>query len=102
MAFERNEEIDLIKGMDLEEYLAEFGFHPEREQNKKAWYKSPISNEKTASFFIDKNTNRYKDFSSQTGGSIIDFTINYMGVTYPEAVKFLRERLYKRCYGLKN
>lgn len=97
MQLTRQEEIELIKStIKIDEWLASFSIYPERESNDKKWYKSPLRNERTASFVVDINTNRWRDFGTNVGGSIIDLVQHMLGVDYRETLINLRKTLYQK------
>jgi len=50
----------------------------------------PFHNEKTPSFVINRKTNKYKCFGCQARGSVIDFIMNKMSLTLPEAINWLK------------
>ncbi len=58
--------------------------------------KSPFSNEKTPSFFIFPKNDNFKDFSSGKAGDAITFLMEYDGLNYVEAIRFLA-----RKYGIE-
>lgn len=75
---------------DIVEYLKSVGI---REANilkgYEYWYHSPISgSDKTPSFRVDTRTNRWKDFSTDMGGSLVDLGIILKNCSVSQ---FLRE-----------
>jgi DNA primase len=97
MNLSRQEELELIKStIQIDEWLANFAIFPDRENAGKKWYKSPLRDEKTASFVVDTNTNRWRDFGTQKGGSIIDLAMEFLNCSYIETVQNLRKTLYKK------
>ncbi len=50
---------------------------------------SPFTNEKTPSFFVVPSKGIYKCFSSGKGGDAISFVMEYDGLSYMEALKYL-------------
>lgn len=57
------------------EFLRANGFSPNRENDKEAWFLSPIRNEHDASFKVSKSLNRWYDHGAGKGGNIIDLVI---------------------------
>lgn len=58
------------------DYLASINHHPKRIVNQNQfWFLSPLRNEKTASFKVDKTINRWFDFGSGKGGNLVDLTL---------------------------
>lgn len=62
---------------DIVDYLNSLGYQPEKIRNQNYWYKSPLRNEKTASFKVDRKLNRWYDFGTGRGGTLIDFATLY-------------------------
>jgi len=65
------------KQIDLVDYLATLGYQPQRIRNNDYWYLSPLREEKTASFKIDRRLNLWYDHGSRQGGDLIDFGTLY-------------------------
>ncbi|NNF20976.1 MAG: DNA primase, partial [Saprospiraceae bacterium] len=57
---------------------------------------SPFTNEKTPSFFVVPAKGIYKCFSSGKGGDAINFIMEYDGLSYTEALKYLAAK-----YGIE-
>jgi hypothetical protein len=70
--------------MDMVEYLAQVGFTPQRISGPNHWYYSPLHNEKTASFKINRKINCWYDHGIGQGGNLIDFGIRYHQCTIKE------------------
>jgi len=75
--------------IDLVEYLATLGHHPTKMYNNDYWYISPLRNEKTASFKINKKMNVWYDHGTGKGGNLIDFGKVYYGCTVGQLLKKL-------------
>ena len=69
--------IDEIKQMDMVNYLSKLGYQPSKIRSVDYWYLSPLRNEKTPSFKINRKINRWFDHGLGKGGNIIDFGILY-------------------------
>ncbi|MEJ0080840.1 MAG: toprim domain-containing protein [Puia sp.] len=69
--------INQAKEMDMVEYLSRLGHEPQRISGKSYWYLSPLHDEKTASFKINRNLNRWYDFAEGKGGNLVDFGVLY-------------------------
>jgi len=81
--------IEKAKDIDLVDYLATLGHHPTRISKPHYWYKSPLHDERTPSFKVNRQLNKWYDFSEGKGGNLVDF-----GVLYHRCnVKDLLERL---------
>ncbi|MHB1921198.1 MAG: toprim domain-containing protein [Chitinophagaceae bacterium] len=66
-----------IKEIDLVDYLDSLGFQPYRVNRQDYWYLSPLREELVPSFKINRSLNRWYDFGTGEGGSLIDFGIKY-------------------------
>jgi DNA primase len=53
--------------------------------------KSPFSNEKTASFYVDDTLGIWKDFSSNKGGGVIKYLQEKENYSVKEAIEFLKD-----------
>lgn len=58
--------------IQIADFLAKSGIKPTTTKGRNLVYISPIRNEKTASFFVYPDQNRWHDFGSGTGGKLID------------------------------
>lgn len=77
------------RAIDLVDYLAGLGFQPAKIRGHNFWYYSPFRNERTPSFKINRNLNRWYDFGEGAGGSLIDFAIRLNGCTIGELLDSL-------------
>ncbi|KGE73927.1 DNA primase [Spirochaeta lutea] len=57
------------------------------------WGLSPFKNEKTPSFTVTPEKNAYYCFSTQKGGGVVQFVMEMEGLTYPEALEYLAQKL---------
>ena len=78
-----------VKQLDMVEYLEKLGYQPQKIRNNDYWYLSPLRDEKTASFKVNKKLNAWYDFGLGQGGNIIDFGILYHNCTVSELLKKL-------------
>lgn len=77
----------LIKSIDIVEYISQF---VELEQRgTEFWGLSPFKDEKTPSFSVRKETNRFFDFSSGIGGNVYTFVRYFNNCSPREAVDIL-------------
>ena len=67
--------VQQAKEMDMVDYLSALGYQPNKINGKNYWYLSPLHDEKTASFKVNRNLNRWYDFAEGKGGNLIDFGI---------------------------
>jgi len=65
------------KEMDIVNYLSLLGHEPTKIRNNDYWYISPLREEKTPSFKVNRNLNRWYDHGLGKGGNLIDFGIEY-------------------------
>lgn len=63
-----------------------------RRQGNEYVGKSPFTNEKTPSFFVNPEKGVYHCFSSNKGGGVFSFLMEMEKLTFREAVEFLAER----------
>ncbi len=66
---------DEAKKIDMVDYLAKAGHHPQRIRDNNYWYLSPLRDERTASFKINRKINRWYDFGIGKGGNLVDFAL---------------------------
>jgi hypothetical protein len=77
------------KHIDMVDYLASLGYHPAKFKNEDYWYLSPLRDERTPSFKINRKQNIWYDHGIGQGGNVVDF-----GVLYHRcSVKELLEKL---------
>ena len=61
-----------VDKMNIAGVLMSNGINPEKANSQSFWFCSPLRNEKTASFKVDRVKNVWYDYSSGTGGRLID------------------------------
>lgn len=81
------------KEMDMVNYLSALGHEPSKIRNNDFWYLSPLRDEKTPSFKINRKLNRWYDHGLGKGGNLIDFAIRYHGCTVGELLESLSGNL---------
>src|SRR5919199_1336957 len=64
-----------VRQMDIVSYLSSLGYQPSKIRNHDYWYHSPLRNEKTPSFKVNRKLNRWYDHGIGKGGNLIDFAI---------------------------
>lgn len=62
--------------------------------NKLQARENPIREEKTSSFFVYRDTQKWFDFGSGEGGDVIDFIENIMNLDKAGAISFLQEKYH--------
>lgn len=73
--------IEEARQTDMVDYLSKFGYEPAKVRGIDYWYLSPLREEKTPSFKINRKLNRWYDHGLGKGGNIIDFAILYNNCT---------------------
>jgi hypothetical protein len=82
---------DDAKQIDLVDYLASLNHHPKKIRGNDYWYLSPLRNEKTASFKVDRKKNLWFDHGTGKGGDLIDFGTRYHNSPVTELLKKLSD-----------
>lgn len=84
--------IEQVKQVPITSYLLSKNFFPAAKQDGKNQYSycSPITNENTASFFVNEKENVFNDFSSGEKGDIIRLAMILERINFPTAVKRLQ------------
>ncbi|TRW25968.1 DNA primase [Flavobacterium zepuense] len=77
------------KKIDLINYLKSIGYEPEKIRGDDFWYLSPLRNENTPSFKVNRKLNVWYDHGVGKGGTIIDFGINYFRCSVAEFLQLL-------------
>jgi hypothetical protein len=75
--------------IDLVDYLASLGYQSQKVKNQDYWYLSPLRDEKTPSFKVNRQLNVWYDHGTGKGGDLIDFGTLYFNCS----VSDLLERL---------
>jgi Toprim-like/CHC2 zinc finger len=79
------------KQIDLIDYLAALGHYPKKVHNKDYWYLSPLREEKTPSFKVNRSLNAWYDHGIGKGGNIIDFGVLYFNCTVSDFLEHLSQ-----------
>lgn len=74
---ERSLSIHEAKQINLVDYLATLGHQPQKIRNSDYWYLSPLREEKTPSFKVNRQLNVWYDHGTGRGGDFIDFGTQY-------------------------
>lgn len=67
--------IEQAKQLDMVDYLSGQGFEPAKISGNSYWYHSPLHDEKTPSFKVNRKMNRWYDFADGKGGNLVDLGI---------------------------
>lgn len=81
--------IEEARQIDLIDYLSKLGYQPAKVRSHDYWYLSPLREEKTPSFKVNKKLNRWYDHGLGKGGNMIDFAIQYHNCTVSELLQQL-------------
>ncbi len=81
------------KEMDMVMYLSRLGYEPVKIINGDYWYLSPLRNEKTASFKINRRINKWFDHGLGRGGNLIDFAILFHNCTVGEFLHLINRNI---------
>ncbi len=65
------------KQLDLVDYLASLGHQAQKVRNQDHWYLSPLREEKTPSFKVNRRLNVWYDHGTGKGGDLVDFGTLY-------------------------
>jgi hypothetical protein len=79
------------KQIDLVDYLAALGHYPKKARNNYYWFLSPLREEKTPSFKVNRNINAWYDHGIGKGGDLVDFGILYFKCSVSNFLKHLSE-----------
>ena len=81
------------KEIDIVHFLADLGYEPSKIRNNDHWYFSPLRDEKTPSFKVNRKLNRWYDHGLGKGGNLVDFAILYHDCTVSEFLQNLSSNL---------
>lgn len=76
-----------VNALDMVDYLQGLGFEPRKVRGNDYWYLSPLREEKTASFKVNRKLNAWYDHGSGQGGRLVDFGILYFKCTVADLLK---------------
>ncbi|SNB06294.1 toprim domain-containing protein [Flavobacterium psychrophilum] len=82
-----------IKARDIsiEKVLQNLGCEPVKTNGDDLWFLSPLRQEKTPSFKVNRKLNKWFDHGEQIGGNVIDFVIQKFGFSVSEALEYLKK-----------
>ena len=75
--------------MNIAGFLMSKGINPDKTAGNSFWYCSPLRNEETPSFKVDRIKNVWYDFGTATGGRLIDLVCKIYRVDVPGALLIL-------------
>ena len=83
-------ELQNLKCIPIADYLAYRGFQPVHKSGKQLVYHSPIRDDKTASFWVNQELNRYKDFGlAGKGDDLFSLVMLMERCSFAEAIQKL-------------
>ncbi len=77
--------------MDLVDYLEKLGYRAQKIRNNDYWYLSPLREEKTPSFKVNRRMNVWYDHALGKGGTLVDFGKLYHRCSVKELLAKLEE-----------
>lgn len=83
--------VEEVKNTDIVDYLSSLGINPTKVSRNNYWYFSPLRDESTPSFKVNRHMNRWYDFGEGKGGNLVDFGIQYHKCTVSELLKKMRD-----------
>lgn len=81
------------KQIDMVDYLASLGYNPAKIKRDDYWYHSPLRDEQTASFKINRKKNVWYDHGTGQGGNLVDFGLLYHNCSVAELLNRLNGNL---------
>lgn len=79
------------KEMDLVNYLSSLGHEPANVRHDDFWYHSPLREEHTPSFKVNRRLNKWYDHGMGKGGNLVDFAVLYHHCTVGEVLQQLTQ-----------
>lgn len=79
--------------IDLVDYLDTLGHRFTKQNSHTYWYLSPLRDEKTASFKVDRGKQVWYDHGTGKGGDLVGFAREYFHCGYKEVLRKFREFL---------
>ncbi len=83
--------LEEARQMDMVDYLTKLGHNPTKIRGNDYWYLSPLREEKSASFKVNRRLNVWYDHGLGKGGNFIDFAILYNNCTIGELLQQLKD-----------
>lgn len=80
---------ELLEKVDILEYISQYCDFEEK--NGEFWCLSPFKEEKTPSFSVNTEKQRFYDFSSGYGGNLINFICRYNNCSFLETVEIIKK-----------
>ena len=80
---------DILEQVDILEYISQYCDFEEK--NGEWWALSPFKDEKTPSFSVNTEKQKFYDFSSGAGGNLISFVQRYHNCNFIEALNMIKK-----------
>lgn len=80
---------EIIESVDILEYISQF-CDPKEKEDGEYWCLSPLKDERTPSFSINQEMQRFYDFSSGKGGNVLDFICAYNNCDFLKGLRILK------------
>ena len=81
---------EIIDSVDILEYISQF-CDPQEKDDGEYWCLSPLKEERTPSFSINREMQRFYDFSSGQGGNVLNFICAYHNCDFRKGLQILKE-----------
>ncbi|RYE28738.1 MAG: DNA primase [Sphingobacteriales bacterium] len=79
------------KSLDMVGYLESLGYSAQKIRGHDWWYLSPLRDEKTPSFKVDRKLNLWYDHGAGKGGNLVDFGVLFYRCSVKEFLQKLME-----------
>ena len=80
------------KKIDLVDLLKNLGHAPQKVRKNDYWFLSPLREEKTSSFKVNRELNVWYDHGTGDGGNVVDFGVKYFQCSVRELLQKLSDR----------
>lgn len=85
--------------IDLVDYLASLGYQSQKIRGADYWYLSPLRDEKTPSFKVNRQKNLWYDHGTGQGGDVIDFGTRYFKSSVSEFLNRLKVDILNKSFS---
>ena len=80
---------EIVESVDILEYISQF-CDPVEKEDGEYWCLSPLKDERTPSFSINTEMQKFYDFSSGKGGNVLDFICAYHNCGFLKGLDILK------------
>lgn len=81
---------EIVDSVDILEYISQF-CDPVEKEDGEYWCLSPLKDERTPSFSINTEIQKFYDFSSGKGGNVLDFICAYNNCGFLKGLSILKQ-----------